>query len=136
MKRLLLMSSVMILLTLGLSACVGSANASNGTVTLHATMTEFSYTPSTWTVPAGKEVSIVLQNSGTTPHTWTVMSKPVSGSYTAADKANILFDSGVVAPGASKTVSFTAPATSGTYQVICIQPGHFEAGMVGQLTVQ
>ena len=135
MKRRLLMISVMILLTLGLSACVGSANASN-TVTLHATMTEFAYTPSTWTVPAGKQVSIVLQNSGTTPHTWTVMSKPVSGSYTPADKANVLFDSGPVAPGSSKTVSFTAPAAPGTYQVICTQPGHFEAGMVGQLTVQ
>ncbi len=136
MKRLSLMISMMILLTLGLSACVGSANASNNTVTLHAKMTEFAFTPSTWTVPAGKEVSIVLQNSGTTPHTWTVMSKPVSGSYTAADKANILFDSGPVTPGSSKTVSFTAPSTPGTYQVICTQPGHFEAGMVGQLTVQ
>jgi uncharacterized cupredoxin-like copper-binding protein len=136
MKRLLLMISVMILLTLGLSACVGSTKASSNTVTLHANMTEFAYTPSTWTVPAGKEVSIVLQNSGTTAHTWTVMSKPVSGSYTSADQANVLFDSGPVAPGSSKTVSFTAPATPGTYQVICTQPGHFEAGMAGQLTVQ
>ena len=56
MKRLLLIISMMILFTLGLSACVGSANASN-TVTLHANMTEFAYTPSTWTVPAGKQVS-------------------------------------------------------------------------------
>ena len=80
-------------------------------------------------------MTVTLKNTGAVPHTWTVMSKAVSGTYSDADKANVLFDSGPIDAGASKTVTFTAPA-AGTYQVICTQSGHFENGMVGQLTVK
>jgi len=135
MKRFTAVLLMGLTLMLILSACGSSNNGSNGT-TLNITMTDFKYDPSAWTVPAGKPVTVNLKNTGTVPHTWTVMSKPVSGSYTAADQANVLFDSGVIASGASKTVTFNAPGTPGTYQVICTQPGHIEAGMVGQLTVQ
>jgi uncharacterized cupredoxin-like copper-binding protein len=38
-------------------------------------------------------------------------------------------------PGESKTVTFTAPADLGEYQVVCGTEGHFKAGMASKLTV-
>ena len=99
-------------------------------------MTEYKYAPAAWTVPAGKAVTLNLKNTGSVVHTWTLVSKPVTDMSATLDKANVLFDSGDVAAGASKTVTFTAPTTPGTYQVICTDKGHFELGMTGQLTVQ
>ena len=37
-------------------------------------------------------------------------------------------------PGTAETGTFTAPA-AGDYQIICMVPGHFSAGMEGTLTV-
>ncbi len=142
MKRFTMTMSLMLVFVLFLSACGGTASASsdnsanNSGVTLNITMSEFKFDPSSWTVPAGKTVTINLKNTGSAPHTWTVMSKPISGSYTFDDQSDILFNSGRVLPGASKTVNFTTPSTPGNYQVICILSGHFEAGMLGQLTVK
>ena len=39
------------------------------------------------------------------------------------------------ASGASAQGTFTAPA-AGTYQVVCVIPGHFDSGMEGELTVE
>jgi uncharacterized cupredoxin-like copper-binding protein len=63
------------------------------------------------------------------------MAKPVSGSYSQANQADVLFTKQVTA-GASDKGTFTAPATPGNYQVICDISGHFEAGMVGNLVVK
>lgn len=141
MKRLTITISLMLALGLVLSACMGSASANNagaGTVgmTLNVAMSEFKYDPSSWTVTAGELVTVNLNNSGSDYHTWTVMSKPVGGSYSSANQSDILFNSGRVAPGSSKTVTFTAPSAPGSYQVLCILPGHFDAGMLGQLIVK
>jgi uncharacterized cupredoxin-like copper-binding protein len=141
MKRFAMITGLLLAVVLILSACSGNASASNagagnGGVTLNVTMSEFKYDPASWTIPAGKPVTVILNNSGSDSHTWTVLSKPIQGSYTLADRGDVLFNSGRVSPGSSKTVSFTAPATPGNYPVICILPGHFEAGMLGQLTVK
>jgi uncharacterized cupredoxin-like copper-binding protein len=37
-------------------------------------------------------------------------------------------------PGDAGTFTFTAPA-AGAYQVVCVIPGHFTAGMEGRLRV-
>jgi uncharacterized cupredoxin-like copper-binding protein len=135
MRKIILTGIAVLALTLTMTACVGASNASSGT-NLNISLTEFKFEPSSWSVPAGATVSVNLKNIGTVAHTWTVMKTPISGSYTSADQSDILFNSGVVNPGQTKTVTFTAPSKAGTYQVICTQPGHFEAGMVGQLTVK
>jgi plastocyanin len=134
MKKLFAAFGLILVLSMVLAAC-GGGSSSGGANTLNVTMSDFAFSPTSWSVTAGSTVTVNLKNTGAVPHTWTVMSTAVSGSYSAADKANILFDSGPIDVGASKTVTFTAPA-AGTYQVICIQAGHFEAGMVGQLTVK
>lgn len=125
--------SIMVIIFV-LAAC--SAAPSTGTTTLNIKMAEFKYEPDAWTVTAGQPVTVNLDNTGTLSHTWTIMKTPISGNYTDADKSDIYFSSPVVASGTSTTISFTAPSTPGKYQVICTQPGHFEAGMVGQLTVK
>lgn len=136
MKKMALTLGLIMLLSLVLAACGGGGGSGSGSTTLNVTMTDFKFDPSSWTVPAGKSVTVNIKNNGSTDHTWVVMSKPVSGSFTDADKANILFSSESIPAGQSKTVTFTAPSTAGNYQVICDIPGHFEAGMVGQLVVQ
>jgi uncharacterized cupredoxin-like copper-binding protein len=98
-------------------------------------MTDFKFDPASWEVPAGKTVEIDLTNNGSVQHDWTLMSKPVSGSYTSADQPDVLFTKSVAA-GASDKGTFTAPTTPGNYQVICDISGHMEAGMVGQLVVK
>ncbi len=103
---------------------------------MDVTMNEFRYDPPTWMVFAEQPVTIHLQNSGTMPHTWTVMKSPISSPDTPINPSDILFDSGQIDAGATKTVTFTAPSAPGDYQVISTEPGHMEAGMVGQLTVR
>ena len=50
-------------------------------------------------------------------------------------KAQIIAASGLAGGGETVDVEFTAPA-AGKYQFICTFPGHFQAGMVGQLIVE
>jgi plastocyanin len=134
MKKLFAVFGLILVLSIALAACGGGS--SGGANTLNISMSDFAFSPSSWSVTAGSSVTVTLKNTGAVPHTWTVMSKAVSGTYSDADKANVLFDSGPIDAGASKTVTFTSPTTAGTYQVICTQSGHFENGMVGQLTVK
>jgi uncharacterized cupredoxin-like copper-binding protein len=134
MKKSVVIFSLFLVVSLLLVACTSGGSGSNAT--LNVAMTEFQYTPNTWTVSAGQKVTINLTNQGTLAHTWTIMSEPISGSYASADQSDIFFTSPAVPAGTSQTVTFTAPTTPGTYQVICTQPGHFEAGMEGELTVK
>ena len=50
-------------------------------------------------------------------------------------KAQIIAASALAGAGETVDVEFTAPA-AGKYQFICTFPGHFQAGMVGQLIVE
>ncbi len=133
MKKVSLLIVVAMLATLVLAACAGSGG---GGATLDVTLNEFSFTPNSWTVNAGQQVTVNLKNSGTVTHDFTIMKTPISGSFTDADKANEIWASPMVAAGQSQTATFTAPTTPGTYQVVCTESGHFEAGMQGTLTVK
>ncbi len=135
MKRVSLLIVVAMLATLALAACAGSGSGGGG-ATLDVTLNEFSFTPNTWTVSAGQQVTVTLKNSGTVTHDWTIMKTPISGSFTDADKANEFWASPMVSAGQTQTATFTAPTTPGTYQVVCTESGHFEAGMTGTLTVK
>ena len=134
-KRHILINSLFLVLSLVLAASAGSSSGANSN-SIAVTMAEFAFTPSSWSVSAGQTVTVTLTNNGALAHTWTIMSKPISGSYTDADQADIYYTSPVVPAGSSTSVTFTAPATAGTYQVICTQPDHFNSGMIGQLTVK
>jgi plastocyanin len=80
----------------------GSGPAITGTT---ITIKNFAFSPSTLTVAAG--ATITVHNNDSATHT-----------VTAADPHSGLFTTGDVAPGG--TVTFTAPATPGTYPYICM----------------
>lgn len=135
MKRPLLVIGLVLSLVLALAAC--SSGPSKPSTTINVTMTDFAFTPNTFTVPAGAQISFTAVNNGTAVHSFTIMKKgqDVSGHYTDADKPNIFWEKIPVNPGETVTDTFAAPADPGTYQIICREPGHFEAGMVAKLIV-
>jgi uncharacterized cupredoxin-like copper-binding protein len=117
-----------------LTACSGSTSASTS---LNVTMTEFAFSPNTFTIPAGKQISITIRNNGAVVHSFIIMKSgySVSGHYTDADKPNIFWEEPQIAPGQSVTDKFTSPEEPGEYQIICGIPGHLESGMIAKLTV-
>jgi plastocyanin len=131
MKKFLVVLGLLMALSMALAACGGSSAATSNTAKV--TMTDFAFDPATITVSAGKEVNITLVNDGNVDHNFVVMSKPVSDTFTDADKANVVWQKDV-AKGQTVTDKFTAPA-EGEYQVVCAIPGHVESGMVAKLVV-
>jgi uncharacterized cupredoxin-like copper-binding protein len=119
-------------------ACSGGAGAASTELT--ATVREFQFTPSTWTVPAGEEISIEITNQGTVLHEWVLLQEGVTITSEAdlpeteeellADFVNVEEE---IEPGETKTLTFQAPP-AGTYQIICAIEEHFDAGMEGTLT--
>ena len=58
-------------------------------------------------------------------------------AYVAPEMENlVIIDTGLVADGESKSITFNAPEQTGDYDYICTFPGHFAAGMKGTLTVE
>ena len=71
---------------------------------------------------ANQPVQVTLRNTGAAVHDWTVqgLDQPV---HLQAQ------------PGQSASAQFTFTRT-GTFRIVCVEPGHEPAGMVGQLIVQ
>ncbi|NOH04906.1 MAG: hypothetical protein HND47_24525 [Chloroflexi bacterium] len=114
-----------------LSACGGGASTN-----LTLELNDFTFTPNTFTVPAGEEITLTVSNKGKVEHEFVIMKlgTEVSIPFNDDDEGNIYWEV-ELEPGESETVSFTAPSETGEYQVSCGTPGHHEAGMVGKLIV-
>jgi plastocyanin len=130
-KKYLWVAMVVLVASLALTACGGSGSA--GSTSITTTMTDFHFEPTTWTVPAGKEITLKLVNNGSVEHDWVLLQKPVTPPA-EQNSSNELFSAQANA-GETKTVTFTAPSAPGEYKVICTIPGHLEAGMSGKLVV-
>lgn len=117
-----------------------TAGGGQASTELATSIVEYEFTPDTWTVSAGEQVTITITNEGTLKHEWVLMQEgvnitsetdlPESEEELMADFVNVEEE---VEPGETKTLTFEAP-TAGTYQVICAIPGHFNAGLKGTLT--
>jgi azurin len=59
-----------------------------------------------------------------------------TGYIPAARKGDVLANTAMAGAGETVEVTFKAPATAGTYTVLCSFPGHFAAGMRGTLVVK
>ncbi len=120
------------------AACDSGGDASTS---LDVTASDFQFSPNSWTVPAGEEITIDITNEGSVLHEW-VLLQPGVNIETEADLpeteeellADFVYVEDEVEAGATKTLTFDAPA-AGTYQVICAIETHFDAGMEGTLTV-
>jgi len=124
-----------------LSMVIGACGGDEASTNLEVTTTDFQFSPNTWTVPAGEEISIVITNDGAVLHEWVLM-RPGVTIESEADLpeteeellADFVYVEDEVEAAATKTLTFTAPA-AGTYQIICAIESHFDAGMEGELTV-
>ena len=120
-----------------LTACGGGGGGGEPVTTINVDMTEHTFTPNEFTVPAGAEITINLKNSGKQPHEFQIL---VLGA-----KADESFDKDgnstrywrvITQPGESESLTFTAPSKPGSYVIKCSAPGHTQAGMVGTLWVK
>jgi plastocyanin len=106
-----------------LAGCGGGGGVSQPAGSTKVTMTEYSFTPSTVTVPNGKVV-LYLVNSGTISHDMII--RDSAGGTVASSELISAGDSFVF------TVNNIA---AGSYNFDCDQPGHKASGMKGTLTV-
>jgi uncharacterized cupredoxin-like copper-binding protein len=132
-KRFIL-PSLVLLAAVTLAACSGSSGPSKS---IKVTMTDFTFSPTTFTVPAGEEISLEVSNNGAVTHSFIIMKagQQVQSHFVEADKSNVYWEQAAVAPGTSIKATFTAPGEPGEYQIVCGIAGHFEAGMVAKLVV-
>jgi plastocyanin len=107
-------------LTLVLAACGGGGGASGGGTTVTGN-DQYKFDPANLSVKANQPVTITFRNTGSLAHNWTVQGLP---SLVVA----------AAAAGQTGTVTFT-PTQTGTFKIVCTEPGHEASGMVGQLTV-
>jgi uncharacterized cupredoxin-like copper-binding protein len=135
MRRRVEVTAGMALLVLVLTAC-GGDDDDDGSTSLEVTTTEFAFEPDSWTVPAGEDVAIELENEGTLEHEWVVIEQGEEIA-TEADftEEAVLFEVEAVPAGESGAGTFTI-TEAGRHQVICAVPGHFSSGMEGTLTVE
>lgn len=121
-------------LSMALSSCSPAANGPS--TTLNVDLSDFAFTPKAVTIPAGKEITLNLNNKGANVHEWVLMKAGIQvvPPWGDKDEGNIYWELDDVQPGTQKSGTFTAPAP-GTYEVVCGTPGHIEHGMVGTLTV-
>ncbi len=113
------------------------------------------FAPATIDALPGQKCTLTLTNISTTPelvmaHNLTLLQQGTDPNafvqaglahaatdYIAPDqKQNVLASTKMLAAGETDTITFTAPATSGTYDFICTYPGHFAGGMKGALVVR
>jgi uncharacterized protein len=104
--------------------------------TLDVTLSDYKYTPNTFTVAAGKEITLNLKNEGFVSHMFIIfkLGKDAGERFGPEDEENIYWKVEVL-PGKSATAKFTAPSEPGEYYVTCGLGGHHEVGMVGKLIV-
>jgi uncharacterized cupredoxin-like copper-binding protein len=115
----------------GGSAASGAAAAPAGAVS--TTMGEMWIRSSASSHPAGK-VTFAVSNQGQMPHWFAIAKAPVkldSGGTPAA--SSIVAKSAELSPGASATV--TATLAPGSYELVCLMPGHYSAGQHAAFTV-
>jgi len=124
------------LFALGLGGCGDSGPSTE----ISATLQEFKFSPTDWTVAAGQEITLDLENTGAVLHEFVIL-KPGVTIASEADLpateeellANFVYWEIELENGQTTKATFTAPP-AGTYQVICATEDHFNAGMKASLT--
>lgn len=138
----MLQKTILVLLTLFLlSACALGASQPADELTVE--MTDFAYTPSSLTIPAGQPVTLTVNNTGAIEHDF-VVAKIAATTEVIQDNgsnahhahgAEQNFDLHISArPGEASIVRVTV-SEPGVYRVFCSVEGHEQAGMIGKLTV-
>ena len=131
-------------LLLLLAACGGSngnPTTTSGAVSVQVNETDFNIASSVTSFTSGTAYHFVVTNNGKTAHEFMILPKS-EGSMNGMSMGNM--DSMALAkiesinPGETKTVDYTfsSSAANSHPQFACYLPGHYEAGMKLDVTVQ
>lgn len=133
-----LVPALTLVLALALAGCGGDddGGADGDTSTeLSTVATEYAFDPDTWTVPAGEEATITLDNQGQILHEWVVLEEGIDIETSSEFSEDMVLFEVEADAGEQVEGTFTAPSTPADHEVICAIPGHLEQGMRGTLTV-
>ena len=132
---------------IGLAACGSSSSSSSTTTTaattgatsIPVTLTEYKIKPAASSAPAG-HVTFDVTNAGQMKHQFTII-RTTKSAATVLSKQNPDDDIpgargeiASIAPGASKTLVIKN-LKAGHYAIVCALPGHYQAGMYTDFTV-
>lgn len=133
MKKVLVSTILVLVLSLALTACGG-----RNRVTLNVTATDSGYDSKEYTIPAGANVTLNMTNNGAVEHEFAILKlgEHVTPPFGEKDEDKILWELDGVQPGTTKSDTFTGPTEPGSYDVICGIPGHIEQGMHATLIVK
>ncbi len=132
MKKLPLFVTIIFALSALLTACTSGPSTK-----INVTLTEFTFIPAEFTVPAGAEITFHAENTGAIRHEFVVFKlgeTPGDHFDLDEDEAKIYWQA-ELAPATEVDATFTAPSEPGEYIVTCRTEGHIEAGMIGRLYV-
>ncbi|MBW7885345.1 MAG: hypothetical protein H3C34_22480 [Caldilineaceae bacterium] len=152
-----IVNSLVLMTALFLAACGGSASEPTATpaqqpsaqeviaTTLDVAMHDIYFgnnndninNPPVWTVKAGQEMTLNLDNQGGLEHSWAIVKKDAEIPIPYLPESNpdlLLWQSNNVQPAKQAAEAFTAPTVAGEYVVICTVAGHYPA-MQGRLVV-
>jgi uncharacterized cupredoxin-like copper-binding protein len=109
-----------------------SAPAAAPAGTIGATLGDMWLRTSTPSAKAGS-VTFTVRNSGQMSHWFGVMRSPAALSGGMLDASAVLAKSNELGPGQTDTV--TVKLAAGTYELVCLEPGHYNAGQHETFTV-
>jgi uncharacterized cupredoxin-like copper-binding protein len=121
----------------------GCASPSNAATEITVEATDFAYTPSSISVPAGEPITLTLKNTGNVEHDFVVdkinVTDVLASDIMPAEHHQMGHETEYplhfyAKAGKTATLQFTA-LESGTYEIFCSVEGHKEAGMIGKLIV-
>ena len=151
-------AAALLVAAVGLSACGSSSSSSStatstpasttspattaattGATSIPVPLTEFKIKPATTSAPAG-HVTFDVTNAGQMKHQFTII-RTTKSAATVLSKQNPNDDIpgargeiASIAPGASKTLVIKN-LKAGHYAIVCALPGHYQAGMYSDFTV-
>ena len=124
-----------------LAGCAPAASDPTAVREVTVTMTDdLSFEPDTVTVDAGETVRFVVHNGGASDHEFLIGDEAAQAKF-AAEMANGHDDTHVgeagIALGPGETGEFTyAFDEPGELLIGCHEPGHYDGGMVGRITIR
>ena len=151
-------AAALLVAAVGLSACGSSSSSSStatstpasttspattaattGATSIPVTLTEYKIKPAATSAPAG-HVTFDVTNAGQLKHQFTIIRTTKSAATVLSkqnpndDIAGARGEIASIAPGASKTLVIKN-LKAGHYAIVCALPGHYQAGMYSDFTV-
>lgn len=132
----------MLVIAVALAACSSNDGGNGGgdTSTIEVRMSDdLRFDPSTIAVEPGETVRFELINEGQAVHEFLIGDEAAQAEFAeemAGGEMHHDTDAGMaVEPGQTETFDYTFPDTAGELLAGCHEPGHYEGGMVANITV-